>query len=537
MEINEIHENEIIKYIKPVFHFCVKRLNSRHDAEDLASEIMVHVLNGVKKYNIVSLESWVWRIAHNRYARFIDKRNKYSELPSESENDFTNIADIQDDYDFIDNIIIADEYQQVFKYLHTLSSVYRDILVDYYIGQLPVKQIAENYSLPETTVKRRLNISREKIKTRVGENKMDKIYKRINWNTDSCNGSMDSDKYLYSQIARAICEAAYEKPLTIEEISLKTGLPTMYIEDELPRLINGDAIVKDGRKYATNFIILRLCDKKIMETKFAPLVDDIADYFTDLFSSQESEVSKMDFYGSNFALTRLGYIALPAVLRGKIRSIKDSLNMENGPFPPRLDGGYGWFIVDEKEAENESLATTESGCNASGDGNDFIYYYLIGKYFNNKIYQNGGTNWLAPKKIIAKAQNGIIPDGALTEDDCIRLLAANLIIKDKNSDKYKFNFSIFTKEQFDDFKGQFDKDNAKLDKILAELITDIHKSFKVFVPKRLDSQINQWVSCYVHNIIGFIAEELINRGVLEKPDNEKPLTNGVFCILGEYIHV
>ena len=115
------------------------------------------------------------------------------------------------------------------------------------------------------------------------------------------------------------------------------------------------------------------------------------------------------------------------------------------------------------------------------------------------------------------------------------MIKANLVIKD--GDKYKFNFAIFTKEQFDDFRERFDKDNVSLDEILAELITDIHKSFKAFVPKRLDSQINQWVSCYVHNIIGFIAEELINRGVLEKPDDEKPLTNGVFSIEGKYLSV
>ena len=529
MEMNE-NENEIVKFVEPIFHFCVKRLNNRQDAEDLASEIMVHILSGIKKYHIDSLENWVWRIAHNRYARFIDMRNKRSETSSEN-----NIEDIQDDYDFVDEIFIADEYQQVFKYLHTLSSEYRNILVDYYIGQLPIKQIAENHALTETTVKWRLNVSREKIKTRMGENKMDKVYKRINWNTNACNGSMDPNEYLYSQIARAICEAAYEKPLTVEEISLKTGLPTMYIEDELPRLINGDAIVKGGGKYATNFIILRLCDTQVMITKFAPLVANIADYFTTLFKDNESAVSNMGFYGSDFTMKRLGYIALPVVLREKIHKIKDSLNMQNGPYPTRLDGGYGWFVVDEKETEDESLSATESGCNTSGDeakGN-FIYYYWIGKYFHSSVYHNGGIRWLASKNIVGKSQNGIIPNDSLSEDDLIRLLKANLIFKD--GDKYKFNFPVFIKEQFNNFKECFDKDNAYLDKVLTELITDIHKSFKAFVPKRLDSQINQWVSCYVNNIIGFTAEELINRGVLEKPDDEKPLTNGVFSIWENHI--
>lgn len=43
---------------------------------------------------------------------------------------------------------------------------------------------------------------------------MDKVYQRINWNTTCCNGSVDIDRYLRKQIARAICLAAYEKPLT-----------------------------------------------------------------------------------------------------------------------------------------------------------------------------------------------------------------------------------------------------------------------------------------------------------------------------------
>jgi len=506
---------DITEYIEPVFRFCLKRLDNRHDAEDLASEIMVHILNGIKKYHIDNLESWVWRIAHNRYARFIDMKNKRREMPSDDE-----MFEIPDDYDFVDEIIIADEFQQVFKYLHTLSSEYRNILVDYYIGQLPVKRIAENYGLTETTVKWRLNVSREKIKTRIGENKMDKVYKRINWNTDSCNGSMDSDRYLHRQVARAICEAAYEKPLNVEEISLATGLPTMYIEDELPKLIYGDAIAQEGNKYATDFIILRQCDKEVMVKKFNPLVADIADYFTELFTQ---DVSNLGFYGADFGMENLGYIAVPAVIRGKVGKIKANLNISSGAYPPRKDGGYGWFIVEEGDTNYSG------GCNVYGKGEDTdrIYYYSIGKYFSHNI--NNMDDWISDKKIIR--DNGFIDDSVLTEDERVILTKANLITENK------LNFAVFTKEQFDSFTNLFNKDAAKLDKMLADLITDIHRSFKAFVPKRLDSQINQWVSCYVHNIIGFVAEELINRGVLEQPDDEIPLTNGVFCIRGSYVEV
>jgi len=526
----QINEKEIAEFVEPIFRFCIKRLNNRHDAEDLASEIMVHILNGVQKYTIDSLEKWVWRIAYNRYARFIDKRNKRSEILQDS------FYDVTSDYDFVNDMLIAQEYQQIFMYLHTLSSEYRNILVDYYIGQQPVKQIGKNYGLSETTVKWRLNISRKKIQSRIGENKMDKVYKPINWHTASCNGNMDSNQYLHSQISRAICEAAYEKSLTIEEISLKTGLPTMYIEDELPRLIYGDAIAQEGNKYSTDFIVLRQCDTKVMKTAFAPLVDDVTNYFAELFAQQKEAVANMDFYGSNFGMERLGYIALPAVLRAKINKACDGANLQVPPFPPRKDGGYGWFLVFENPLEGEPVAPFGSGCNAIGNESHRINYYFIGKYFSDYIYHNGGTTWLADKDIISKTVSGVIPVGILTEDDEVRLLKANLIVKDDGA--YKLNFAIFAPEQFAEFRGLFDRDNTKLHKMLTDLIISVHKSFKAFVPKRLDSQINQYVQVCAHNIIGYVAEELINRNVLETPDSEKPLTNGVFCILdGKYCNV
>jgi RNA polymerase sigma factor (sigma-70 family) len=493
---------------------------------------MVHILSGIKKYEITSLENWVWRIAHNRYSKFIENKNKNKNTFTQSDFSY-----IKDDYDFVDELFIVDEYEIVFKALHTLSSEYRNIFVDYYIGGLPVKQLANKYELTETTVKWRLNTSREKIKSRIGEKEMDKIYKRVNWDTKTRNGSFDSDKYLYSQVARIICQAAYEKPLAVEEISLMTGIPTLIIEDELPRLIQGDAIVKESGKYAANFIILRLCDKKIMESKFDPFVIEIADYFEELFAKHETDVADINFFGADFTMQRLGYIVLPAVLRGKINQIKNVLDINDGPYPPRLDGGYGWFLVDEKETDDEDILTTISGCNVyrESDRENYIYYFWIGKYLDVNV---GCVQMICNKELIKSSENGFITDDTLdtlTDDYVINLIRSNLIIKE--DEKYKFNFPVFDKRQYDNFTGFFDKPNAKLDRLLAELINDIYKCFRAFVPKRLNSQINQWVSNYTQNIIGFVAEELINRSVLETPEEEKPLVNGVFCVKGEMIKI
>lgn len=534
----DLDGNKIIPYIEPIFRFCCKRLNNRYDAEDLSSEIICHILNGMKKYKIESFDAWVWRIAHNRYARFLDAQNKVKMILAEDETLF-HVADSDSDYVNVEST--EQKLETIFRYLHTLSSEYRDIFIDYYIGEMPIRTLSQKYSLPETTIKWRLNIGRQKIRERIGESRMDKIYRRINWNTTCCNGSMDSDKYLHTQISRAICQAVYEKPLTVEEISISTGIPAMYIEDELPRLEYGDAVCKTGNKYAANFIVFRLQDRKDTEGIAAPLVKEIADRFATLLQNEASTVSSLDFYGHDFGVDRLGYLLIPYILRRKIGTLKSKrLKLENGPYPPRKDGGYGWFIVEETVDENENGSEYNTGCNVAGDDSgsknaifSHIYYYWIAKYFDKDIYHNRGTCWLCANGIPQNSNNGTVDKDALSDEDAAILIQNNLILR--SGDHYKLNFPCFTEEQFAEFVSLFDISDEDLDKWLMGWIITVRKNFEKFVPARLTDQINQWVSLYLFQMVGYVIEELISRGILRKPAPDRPLTDGVFYVKGKYM--
>lgn len=531
-------KNKIIPYIEPIFHFCCRRLENRYDAEDLSSEIICYILDGLEKYKIESFDAWVWRIAHNRYARFLEARRKNPAV-LEGDNVFIDIA-AADCY-FADEKITEHRFETVFRYLHTLSAEYRDIFIDYYIGEMSVRKLAEKYSLPESTIKWRLNAGRQKIKNRIGENCMDKVYNRIHWNTACCNGSINSERYLNTQVARAICQAAYEKPLTVEEISISTGIPALYIEDELPRLEYGDAVCKIGKKYAANFIIFRLQDKKAVQAVSASLIGKIADMLEELFCSRDSFVKELAFYGHDFGMDRLGHILVPYILRKKIGALKDErLNLASEPYPPRKDGGYGWFIVEETADENENSGEYTVGCNIAGNENSrrdtapaYIYYYWISKYFDNEIYQNRGTHWLCASGVLSNSKDGIIKEDSLTQEDMAMLIRNNLFVK--SDDNYKVNFACFTWEQFAEFTALFEIQDESLEDSLMEWILAVRKSFEQFVPARLADQINQWVSGYLFQIIGYVTDELIGRGVLKKPKADMPFTDGVFYVEGKYI--
>ena len=535
----------LIPYIEPVYRFCHHRLDNWHDAEDLAGEILLHILDGIGKYEIESLEAWVWRIAHNRYARFIDAGNKRQSILSGQELD-----EVAAECRQMDEPSVEEEYEPVFCYLHTLSTGYRDIFVDYYIGEMPVRQLAQKYALSEATIKWRLNVGRSRIRERIGKDKMDKVYKRINWNTHGCNGSMDSNRYLHSQVARAVCRAAYEKPVTVEEISMYTGIPTIYIEDELPGLIYGDAIRENGNKYTTDFIVFRMEDRAAAETVLEPMVKAISDYYERLLWQGE-DFRKIGFYGCEFGMERLGYILIPYLLRQKLEYLKNNrLHLPSGSFPPRKDGGNGWFIVSETADANEEAGAYSTGCNANGTKDGHVYFYWTNKFYDRRVYSNGGTAWLGENGIPRKCPGGIVPEGLIGEEDMVRLVQNNLVRKEGKD--YALNFAYFTRTQFDDFRALYKGEDENTDAMLCDWILSVRKSFEGFVPRRLHGQINQWISVYCGELIGHVIEELIRRERLEDPGNmrgdgglpettdfhmTRPFVNGVFFVEGEFMPV
>lgn len=520
---------DIIAYIDPIFRFCCHRLNNRYDAEDLSAEILCHVLEGLGKYEIESLDSWVWRIAHNRYARFVEARKKQAALLSDAE-----LFEIEEDYCVVDERSLEEEFEPVFLSLHRLSSEYRNIFVDYYIGELSVKQLSRKYTLPETTIKWRLNVGRGKIRKWMGEEKMDKVYQRINWNTWGCNGNIDTDKYLHSQAARAICRAAYEKPLTVEEISACTGIPAMYIEDEIPRLEYGEALRKTGNKYVTDFIVFRLADRASVEEPVASAIKELADCCETVFWGRDEELKKIGFYGSSLGMERLGYIFVPCFLRQRIRDLKNNrLNLPDGNYPPRKDGGYGWYIVEETPDERENASEYNMGCRGLKDNCGHIYYYWTNQYSDRKIHFNDGVAWMCRQDIMGNSPEGMIPEDILSEDDIVRLLEDNLIKKCEKG--YRLNFVRFTRKQFRDARELLASADKRLDELLCSQILTVRKEFEKFVPGHLHSQINQWVTCFSYRIVSYVLEELMRRGWLAEPDRMRPFTEGLFYVEGDFV--
>lgn len=516
-------KDDVLSYVEPIYRFCIKRLSSRVDAEDLSQEILLCVLEGLNRQNITNLNGYVWRVAHNRYANKIDMRNRENTMLCGDEY----IFDIVDYSLSIDEPDI-DEYQAIFKALHTLSSMYRDILVDYYVNELDTYKIAHKYDISVETVKWRLHVSRNKVKARIKI--MNKTYERIKMHV-MCNGSFHPNKYLCNQTYKAIAIACYYNPVTIEEISIATGIPTLYLDESIVHMVCGDAIEEVGGKYQTDFIILRDSDNKRMQKALIPSVVKIADAAWAAIEENLNEIREIGFYGFDFSVSKLSYILIPTLLRiatDKVKSENPEIMPKSRPL--RKDGGNGWFIVTEGI---ERLDDNFSGCNGyhyksiinSSDRKEdgrFIQYW-IGSLFDDSLCASLKDARFFVHNINAKTGEFISEN----DDEIVKAISLNLI--EKKNDKYFSSIPIFTQMQYEQLWSWASRDYG-ISKLFKKWMLSLYNEFKSFTPKRLHEQIIGNVDSYSFNSVAFVIKELQTRGEINIPNPKKIFSENILFV-------
>lgn len=530
--------NKILNYVDAIYSFCLKRLSNRQDAEDLAQEILLHIIISMKKQNIENLDAYIWRIAHNRYARKIQDKNKYPITYFGNDNLYDLEINPHMNSSIMDyknapltfpsaeqEIIKNEESHDVFLALHTLSSIYRNILVDYYVQEYDISKIASSYGLSKETVKWRLHVGRSKLKERIFY--MNKNYKKIEMQI-MCNGSFDPLQYLSNQLYKAIALACYEKPMTIEEISVYTGIPTLYLEEALEFMIYGDAIEQTGNKYSTNFIIVDTHDHEKIIKELQPFISQFITSTFKIIHAQWDKIADLIFYSKQFDSRDLSYWLLPLAVRianEKTKNITEEFFVP--PFPLRKDGGYGYFIVTKGTDDlNESFSGENQYHYKNSENHTGAYtsYFWYGDLYDSCL--NEALKKFDNSCSINRETGECIPK---TEDDLINLLKNNLIYKSDSN--YYSTIPILSKSQYEKIKELLSLDNDELVHLLLEMKKIIRKHFKQFTPKRLHEQIIGNLDCY--GILGNLIKNAREEGLLIAPDSDKTFTKNIIYVYND----
>ncbi len=273
------------EYMEKIFYFCLKKTGDRHTAEELSQEIALCVLSELHKGVLPeSFSGYVWRIARNRYARFAEKKHQTREHLHDADIGEFELAG--EDSPILD-LIQAEETNALRRELAFISSDYRELILSYYIEDKSIKEIANDLSMPEGTVKTRLFRARNQLKEGMNMARQfgKRSYKPENM-TFSMSGEtgMDGEPFSLADdlLSTNILLSAYDKPQRAEEIAIETGVALPYVQERLEKLTQGTLMKKAGDLYATKFYIisaeLQKAKAHMSAEKIGMLTKDIISY-------------------------------------------------------------------------------------------------------------------------------------------------------------------------------------------------------------------------------------------------------------------
>lgn len=270
------------KLLDKLFGFCYARTADSHEAEELCSDIVFALIKAAQlEGEIGELYAFIWRVARNVYADFLEKKRRMAErvFAGNPEGELLLLEASDSVETLIDASLEAEEdaYQlkRIYRQISFLTKAYREVMIAFYLDGISIKDIAAIYGVKENTIKQRLfsarNLIRQEIEEKgTGEVRMSEkekkpvAFQKIDyeiWGT-GMPSSGDPREVCTRQLSKQVVWLCKNKPRTAKEISEELNLPMMYAEEELEIQVKGEkgnyGLLKklpDGR-YINNFVLL-----------------------------------------------------------------------------------------------------------------------------------------------------------------------------------------------------------------------------------------------------------------------------------------
>ncbi len=270
---------QLITQKDKVFFYCVKRCNSRIDAEDLSQDILLDIMININKgIKIENFDYYIWQICKNHYSKYVVRKVKDSEkiMPIEE------IDEPGSDISSLDKLINSEKIAMINVAIKLLSSDYSEILYSYYVEDRTLSFIANKMNLPLGTVKRRLFDIRNKLKEYLKMERLNgkKAFVPKEYQTHRSGGAyLNPEDYTYGLTEQNLLLHSYGNPCSLEDYAIEMGISLPYIENIVKTLEHATLLIKDEKgKYLTNFIMV----DKNTDCKVLNLTKQRADEYTNL---------------------------------------------------------------------------------------------------------------------------------------------------------------------------------------------------------------------------------------------------------------
>lgn len=505
-----------------IFSYCLSRLYDKSEAEDLAEDILCEVLKSVHRLrNDEAFYGFLWKTAENVFRTHL-RRKKYESVAFDER--FVGIC-----YETPEaKLLESEEVHLLRRELSLLSKQYREVTVLYYIYGKTCAEIASALQINKEMVKYYLFQTRKKLKEGLDMTREfgEKSYNPAHFSCDFWGESNSYWQLFKRKLPGNIVLAAYEKPMTISELSVELGVSAPYLEDELDILTENWLVKKNGDKYQTNMVIFKKEAVTRAEKDFPTIYRPYAKRIAKLIADTREEFGKLKFEGNDADENRMKWIMTNlAMYFGVIEAHREGIK-RYGDYPPISNGTYGFVFGYDFDNNTEHLfngAYAEIVNHQKDLFASVINYRVIERCQNCQF--GGSFNYL---NRAAALHDAIIHKHASEKNEQIIPMIEEGYITSENG-ILSANFPVFTGKLFENevknlLTPAIEETARCIDEISGLAIERIRPSIPNALKDRCDYVIR---ITYMLDTIAYLVETMVEDGALIVP-NEK--TN--LCMFG-----
>ncbi len=359
--------NELLTdYIDRLYRAALNKTRDSGSAEELAQETLtaawISLNKGTQPDN---LWAWLQRILSNKFNNSLREKYRSSYITC----DITELEIV--DEDEIERLFTDDEKREKLEAMRRelayLGKLHREVILRHYMRGQRVAEIACDLKIPEGTVKSRLSTGRRYL--REGVIRMEdttKKYTKQSYDPDtlgiSCSGSTGIHDEPFSlvqwddRLTQSILLTAYDKPVSEVEIAGMLGVPVVFIEPVVEKLVKGELMVRcEDEKVYTDFIIYTERDRKSNHKLQLDSVEANFDLFWKGCEDSLALLHEQSCYRnlSEDDKPNLELFWLIDMLTNVNNAVRDEITgiMPYSEYPYRKDGGR-WFAMGQRYASD-----------------------------------------------------------------------------------------------------------------------------------------------------------------------------------------
>lgn len=262
-----MNKEDLIGYADDLLRTAMYKLDGT-DAEDLVQETMLAALLAIEQgRRIENPGAWLQGVLNRKYYDFLRQKYRRPTVSIDMLGDGQYQKQLQQEDEALRRLERSQEAEALRRELAHQAGIYREVLVRYYMHGESVGHIARALQIPENTVKSRLYAGREHIRKDFAMEK----YTKQSYEPETLSIGM-SGRYgingepfnlgLQDRIKMNLMILAYDKSVTLRELSEGIGIAVAYIEPIVEQLVDGELMKRIGDKVYTDFIIYREEDRQ-----------------------------------------------------------------------------------------------------------------------------------------------------------------------------------------------------------------------------------------------------------------------------------